>query len=267
MSKSKIDWTDETINPFTGCNGPNGKRCSYCYAEKMAKRLAAMPGGKKYRLIAKHNNGDPFAPTFNSSVLCDEADRLGRSRKPRRVFIGSMGEMCFGGSCCFFALLGKADGGINTEIVQKKIAKFCTALSRHTFQILTKRPDLLSVDVKWPSNVHLGVSITNKYDVDRVQKLLLYLAKWRLAHPTLDRFKCWASIEPLHGEMDTEKLIGLDWVVIGAKTGGRRGVARSIIRAAQEIDAWCALNDVPCFVKDNMRGADPDFDWPREFPK
>ena len=120
MSKSKIDWTDETINPFTGCNGPNGKRCSYCYAEKMAKRLAAMPGGKKYRLIAKHNNGDPFAPTFNSSVLCDEADRLGRSRKPRRVFIGSMGEMCFGGSCCFFALLGKADGGINTEIVQKR---------------------------------------------------------------------------------------------------------------------------------------------------
>ena len=70
-----------------------------------------------------------------------------------------------------------------------------------------------------------------------------------------------------NGEMDTEKLIGLDWVVIGAETGTRKKVSDFIIQSAKWIVCWCGNNNVPCFVKDNMRQADPDCVWPREFPK
>ncbi len=46
MSKSKIEWTESTWNPVTGCNKIS-EGCDNCYAERMAKRLKAM-GQKNY---------------------------------------------------------------------------------------------------------------------------------------------------------------------------------------------------------------------------
>jgi len=272
MGKSKIDWCDETINIFTGCNGPHGVRCPYCYAHKMAKRLAGMPGGGKYRGAAKHNNGDPFGPAFHKDVLNAEIDRLERARKPRRVFIGSMGDMCFEGPGILLSGGNRNYGcDFDSGEVQKAIANFCTALPQHTFHILTKRPDLLSVEVEWPSNVWLGVSVSRGEDTDRIATLLDKKAvgtgsqgggRW---HPHM---VLWASVEPLlDGYFNPNWLAGLGWVVIGAQTGNRQEIDGAIIRAAQRIVNWCAASDTPCFAKDNMRQADPDYDWPREFPK
>jgi len=36
---SKIEWTDATWNPVTGCT-PVSEGCANCYAARMAKRLA-----------------------------------------------------------------------------------------------------------------------------------------------------------------------------------------------------------------------------------
>ena len=44
--KSKIEWTDKTWNPITGCT-KYSSGCVNCYAEMMARRLKAM-GIKKY---------------------------------------------------------------------------------------------------------------------------------------------------------------------------------------------------------------------------
>ena len=41
MKKTKIEWTEETWNPTTGCNKVSAG-CINCYAEVMAKRLKAM---------------------------------------------------------------------------------------------------------------------------------------------------------------------------------------------------------------------------------
>jgi len=41
MTKSKIEWTDEVWNPTVGCRRVS-EGCRNCYAERMAKRLAAM---------------------------------------------------------------------------------------------------------------------------------------------------------------------------------------------------------------------------------
>lgn len=41
MSKSKIQWTEMTWNPVTGCTKIS-EGCAHCYAETMTKRLQGM---------------------------------------------------------------------------------------------------------------------------------------------------------------------------------------------------------------------------------
>ena len=41
MKKTKIEWTETTWNPVTGCTKVS-TGCKNCYAEKMAYRLKAM---------------------------------------------------------------------------------------------------------------------------------------------------------------------------------------------------------------------------------
>ena len=52
-SKSKIEWTEQTWNPTTGCTKVS-PGCKHCYAETMAKRLKAMGAGG-------YDNGFEFA--------------------------------------------------------------------------------------------------------------------------------------------------------------------------------------------------------------
>ena len=47
MAQTKIEWTELTWNPTTGCNKVS-QGCKFCYAEVMARRLKAM-GIDKYR--------------------------------------------------------------------------------------------------------------------------------------------------------------------------------------------------------------------------
>jgi protein gp37 len=48
MSTSKIEWTESTWNPVTGCSKISGG-CANCYAERMVYRLKAM-GQKNYKI-------------------------------------------------------------------------------------------------------------------------------------------------------------------------------------------------------------------------
>ena len=59
MAETKIEWTDKTWNPVTGCT-KQSDGCAHCYAEVMARRLKAM-GQKKY------SNG--FQLTIHEDVL------------------------------------------------------------------------------------------------------------------------------------------------------------------------------------------------------
>ena len=47
MRTTKIEWTERTWNPVTGCTKISAG-CAHCYAEVMARRLYAM-GNKKYK--------------------------------------------------------------------------------------------------------------------------------------------------------------------------------------------------------------------------
>lgn len=48
---TKIEWTDSTWNPMTGCT-KQSSGCLNCYAEKMARRLKAMNNPKYAKVLA-----------------------------------------------------------------------------------------------------------------------------------------------------------------------------------------------------------------------
>ena len=79
MSISKIEWTEVTWNPVSGCTKISAG-CLNCYAERMAKRLQAM-GQKNYK------NG--FAVTCHVHALGIPS----RWKKPRVIFVNSMGDL------------------------------------------------------------------------------------------------------------------------------------------------------------------------------
>ncbi|NIA28825.1 MAG: DUF5131 family protein, partial [Actinobacteria bacterium] len=77
---SKIEWTDITWNPVTGCDKISAG-CQNCYAEKMANRLQNNPKiGDKYR------NG--FEVTCHPKEL-----KRDFGTKPKKIFICSMGDL------------------------------------------------------------------------------------------------------------------------------------------------------------------------------
>ena len=107
---NKIGWCDFTWNPISGCN-PVSKGCEHCYARRMAKRLRGRCG------YARH---DPFHPTLHRNHLNDPC----KWKKPKRVFVGSMGDLFY----------KTPDDYLN------KIWDAMWECQRHTFMILTKRP-------------------------------------------------------------------------------------------------------------------------------
>ncbi len=130
MNKTKIEWTDATWNPVTGCT-PVSEGCANCYAKRMATRLAGRCGYPK---------DEPFAVTLHP----DRLDQPLHWKKPRMIFVCSMGDLFHEDvpSC----LLDIPFDFVNQVFA---IAAMCP---QHTFQILTKRPErMLEYLTTWPN--------------------------------------------------------------------------------------------------------------------
>lgn len=184
MAKSSIEWTEMTWNPTTGCNKVSAG-CKHCYAETMSKRLKAM-GQVKYR------NG--FKLTLHPDALTIPYTW----KNPRIVFVNSMSD-----------LFHKS---ISQEFKQS-VFKVMNENPIHTFQVLTKRSDiLLELDknhiLKWTPNIWMGVSVEN----DRVMQRIDHLRKTRAMVKFL-------SLEPLLGPLPELNLSGIDWVIVGGESG------------------------------------------------
>ena len=152
MGKSKIEWTDKTWNPVTGCTKVS-EGCRNCYAEKMAGRLKAM-GQEKYK--------DGFAVRTHPDCL----DEPLRWKKPCRIFVCSMGDL-FHDDVPFYFIDEVMDAMFRSP--------------QHTYILLTKRPRRMSEffeamsddnhdgspwrDVPNP-NIHLGVSVEDQEAAD-----------------------------------------------------------------------------------------------------
>lgn len=186
-----IEWTEVTWNPVTGCDRVS-PGCDNCYALTLAKRLQAM-GSPRYQ-----NDGDPRTSGPGFGVACHEdlVDRPLHWRKPRLVFVNSMSDL------------------FHPEVPDDFIGRvFDTmkAADRHTFQILTKRPQRvarMAEQLSWPSNVWMGVSVEDSRYGFRIDHLRLTPSKVR-----------FLSVEPLIGDVGELDLSGIHWVIVGGESG------------------------------------------------
>jgi protein gp37 len=86
--RSRIEWTEVTWNPTTGCDRVSAG-CDHCYALTLAKRLKGM-GSAKYQ-----NDGDPrtSGPGFGVTTHENTLTAPMRWRDPRVVFVNSMSDL------------------------------------------------------------------------------------------------------------------------------------------------------------------------------
>ncbi len=207
---SKIEWTDATWNPVTGCNKVS-PGCKHCYALTFAERWRGIPG---------HH----FEQGFDLR-LWPERLRLPMAWKtPRRIFVNSMSDLFH--------------ERVPLEFI-KLVFETMIACPQHQFQVLTKRPEqVLRVcdSVDWPENVWMGVSIENeKY---AFPSTLLQQV------PATVRF---LSVEPLLGPIPALPLDDIHWVIVGGESGpGARPMLREWV---EEVRRQCRQADVPFFFK------------------
>jgi hypothetical protein len=246
----------------------------------MAKRLAHIPGTTYERVAfltssSPYAVGDPFVPAVHLDVRYREYNRLLRIKRPIRVFLGSMGDIANRGLLSAKMATFGENGDLlpreqwwTGEQLQNDVAMWCASLGPHgrKFLVLTKEPGYLLLETKWPGNVFLGVSVTGNDDAWRVERLL---ARDRATWAWGSKIRLWASVEPLvDPNFDPDCLAGLDWVVVGLRTGAGAPDGWPMIEAAKRIVSWCARKGVPCFVKENVTrwklGPGEAWTWPRE---
>jgi protein gp37 len=203
-TNSKIEWTESTWNPVVGCTKVSAG-CKHCYAEVMARRLQAM--------------GTPgYESGFKKIRLRPEKVRepLGRS-KPTVYFVNSMSDLFH--------------PHVPPSFIDQVFATM-TAAHWHTFQVLTKRPEIMAAYLgqkRVSDNIWLGTSVENKrHGVPRIAHLRSTNAATR-----------FLSIEPLLEDVGTIDLHGIAWVIVGGESGiGARPMkaewARNVQRQCEE---------------------------------
>ncbi|MXW08167.1 MAG: phage Gp37/Gp68 family protein [Gammaproteobacteria bacterium] len=209
-ASSKIEWTDTTWNPVTGCTKVS-HGCKNCYAERMSERLKAM-GAEKY------SNG--FEVTLHASVVTDPL----KWKQPRRIFVNSMSDLFH--------------EDVPISFIQS-IFHTMNLAGQHVFQVLTKRPVRvveLNDTLNWTKNIWLGTSIESRRWIDRLDLLKKTSAKVK-----------FLSLEPLLGPLPSLQLDEIDWVIVGGESGpGARPMRSSWVR---EIRDQCVKCNVSFFFK------------------
>jgi protein gp37 len=130
MGKTSIEWTDVSWPVLNGCRRIS-PGCQNCYAEQLtATRLRNTP---KYKGLALYTKG---GPRWTGKTRLWERDLTMplRLRKPSMIFVCDMGDLFY-------------EGNENEEIAA--IFGVMAACPRHTFQVLTKRPDRMRRWFNW----------------------------------------------------------------------------------------------------------------------
>ena len=119
---STIEWTNTTWNPTAGCTRASAG-CDNCYAVKMTKRLEAM-GQAKYAGLVGNGHFNGVVRTWEEALTQPLS-----WKKPRKVFVNSMSDLFH--------------KDVPFEFIDRVFAVMALT-PQHTYQVLTKRPDIMS---------------------------------------------------------------------------------------------------------------------------
>ena len=243
---SGIEWTDSTWTPVTGCTKVS-EGCKHCYAQSMARRLQAM-------------SSPHYADGFEVRLHADVLDLPLRWKRPRRIFVTSMGDLFH--------------NQVPDDFIEQ-VFDVMNAAPHHTFQVLTKRPERLSDFVAayqtqrtgapttpLPNHIWIGTSIENQ---KRAEERIPHL----LRVPAVVRF---LSCEPLLGPLDLTPYLphhshrshgedfctlcgylpsrhpsGVNWVIVGGESGpDARPLQSDWVRSLRD---QCQHHNVAFFFK------------------
>ena len=213
---SKIEWTDATWNPVTGCTKISAG-CANCYAEKFAERFRGVPG-------------HPFEQGFDLKIWPQRLDWPLNWKEPRKIFVNSMSDL------------------FHEKVSDDYIRQVFDVMEKcdwHQFQLLTKRADRMA---DWsrryfagrmiPKHIWMGVSIERQDFYGRIDRLKTVPAKVR-----------FLSLEPLLGPIrfKAHDLRSIHWVIVGGESGP--GARPMDGEWAGDIKKQCLNHGVPFFFK------------------
>ena len=211
---SSIEWTNRVWNPATGCTKVS-PGCKNCYAETMAKRLKKM-GQIKYENV--------FAYTEHKKYINEPL----KWKKPCKIFVNSMSDLFHEDATKKFL-----DSVFDVMILKAP---------RHTYQVLTKRPELAldyinqPLQIFVPAHIWIGTSVESADYTHRIKTLQDINAKTK-----------FISFEPLLASVGTVDLTDIDWVIIGGESGPRhRPIKKEWIL---DIIKQCKEQNVAVFFK------------------
>lgn len=246
---TKISTFDSTWNPVVGCL----HNCAYCYARRIAERFAGydkddslnkysfgVVGSKGKTLYEvdrpmtrKTKDGETetavypfgFVPTLFNYKMTE----LRQWKEPKDIFVCSMSDLF---------------GDWVTDEWIKRVFIACERYPQHRYFFLTKNPDRYADMynkklLPMRDNFWYGTTITHAH-----QKCFY-----------ANNVNSFLSIEPIQEFLD----VGLgsfgfiDWVIIGAETGNRKGKVKPEREWIDNIVETANLTQIPVFMKDSLK--------------
>lgn len=262
--QTKIDWCDASWNPVTGCYHD----CSYCYARGIANRFGGYWDEKALRNrgsngtihildkpVMRHTTGKnrdkgvhdviaPYPYGFDPTLHRYKLDEPSKWKSPKSIFVCSMADL-FG-------------DWVPIEWIQA-VFDACKRVPRHNYIFLTKNPG------RYVSLMQLGILPTESN----------FWYGSTATTPDTTFFFCkgvntFISIEPIHAPFSDlgNKDCFVDWVIVGAETGRRKGKIIPKKEWIDELAANCDRCNTPIFMKESLKdiiGADfkQEFPWSR----
>lgn len=258
MAKTSIEWTDMTWNAVTGCTKvSNG--CRFCYAERLANRFWKEEIQDGVTAEVEYFDGGQEIPVGTpiyrqrkfTDVICHD-DRLDiplHWKKPRRIFVNSMSDLFHPDVPFDF---------IDNVFETMHLSYW------HTFQILTKRPEIMReyITKRYEPglrailpNVWLGVSVEDQKSAkDRIKYLCEIPAAVRFIsyEPALESLDLNIKV-PIPDRVSggtTFAIDVLDWVIAGCESGPHARPAN--IEWFRSVKDQCEEYGVPFFLKQMM---------------
>lgn len=288
--KSRINWTEATWNPTTGCDkvpalpgSTTGSGCDNCYALTRAAVL------KKAGIAEYQTDGRPetSGPGFGLAMHSHRLDQPIRWTKPRIIFVNSMSDL------------------MHPKVTDDFIADVFAVMActpRHTYQVLTKRPkrlkallgkldfrELVATKARalhasttqgatsgehlatWPlPNVWLGVTTENQASANERVPLLAQVdaaVRFLSCEPLIERVVLSDAVADIKA--------AIDWVIVGGESGpGSRPMPLEWATALRD---ECDASGVAFIFKQlgavlaaevgaRGKGATPS-EWPEPFPQ